>query len=86
MTLRGPTQMAETLFQATQALFDQVEHKQGYRLIGAGLSQLHRDTYADRTPDLLDPTAAQRATIERARDEIRKKFGSDAIIKGRSLR
>jgi len=67
-------------------LFDQVEHKQGYRLIGAGLSQLHRDTYADRTPDLLDPTAAQRATIERARDEIRKKFGSDAIIKGRSLR
>jgi DNA polymerase-4 len=50
------------------------------------LSQLHPDTLADRTPDLLDPMAAQRATVERARDEIRKKFGSDAIIKGRSLR
>ena len=86
VTLRDPTQMAETLFQATKSLFDQVDHKQGYRLIGAGLSQLHLDTLADRTPDLLDPMAAQRATVERARDEIRKKFGSDAIIKGRSLR
>ena len=51
-----------------------MDHKQGYRLIGAGLSQLHPDTLADRTPDLLDPMAAQRATVERARDEIRKKI------------
>jgi len=36
--------------------------------------------------DLLDPGARQRALSERAADRIREKFGTDAIVKGRSLR
>ena len=41
---------------------------------------------ADLTPDLLDPEAARRARAEQATDAIRKRFGPDAIVKGRSLR
>jgi len=44
------------------------------------------ETQADITGDLLDPQAVQRAKAERATDEIRKRFGTDAIGKGRALR
>ena len=40
----------------------------------------------DDAGDLLDPQAAQRARAERATDAIRKRFGADAIVKGRGMR
>jgi len=36
--------------------------------------------------DLLDPMAHKRGQAERATDQIRAKFGTDAIFKGRALR
>lgn len=86
VTLRDATQLADTLYRATKALFDQVPTGTSYRLIGAGLSDLCPASEAERSGDLLDPTASKRSGAERASDKIRQKFGADAIIKGRSLR
>ncbi|HBB82159.1 MAG TPA: DNA polymerase IV, partial [Sulfitobacter sp.] len=69
-----------------RALFDQVEHRSSYRLIGVGLSDLSGAEGADTGGDLLDPGAAQRSKAERAADSIRSRFGEKAILKGRALR
>ena len=86
MTLPDATQMADRLYRASRALFDQVKEPGPWRLIGVGLSDLVPEAQADRAGDLLDPQAGARAKAERAADEIRARFGSEAILKGRALR
>lgn len=86
MTLRDATQLADTVYRETRAMLDQIAVGTAYRLIGAGLSDLCPQSQAERSGDLLDPNAENRMGAERARDAIRKKFGTDAIIKGRALR
>ncbi|WP_019955601.1 DNA polymerase IV [Yoonia vestfoldensis] len=85
-SLHHPTQLADTIYRTARGLFDQVPGKGPYRLLGVGLSEITHAADADRTGDLLDPAAGQRAKAEQATDLIRQKFGSDAIIKGRALR
>lgn len=85
-SLRDATQMADTIYRTARALFDQTDHKTPYRLLGVGLSELCGEDVADLSGDLLDPQARARAKAERATDEIRKRFGEDAILKGRALR
>jgi DNA polymerase-4 len=67
-------------------LFEQVGDQGPYRLLGCGLSDLLDAQGADLSGDLLDPGADQRIRAERATDQIRERFGSDAILKGRALR
>ncbi len=86
VSLRDATQMADTLYRTARGLFDQVGNEGPYRLIGVGLADLVPAEQADLSSDLLDPQAGQRAKAERATDEIRKRFGADAILKGRSMR
>ena len=86
ITLRDPTQIADRIYRTARDLFGQVGPQGPYRLIGVGLSDLVGDADSDLTSDLLDPNAAKRTKAERATDAIRAKFGSDAIVKGRSLR
>ena len=86
IALRDATQMADTLYHEARALFDQVGAQGPYRLLGVGLSDLVSAEAADLSGDLLDPHAAKRRQAERATDEIRKRFGSDAILKGRAIR
>ena len=86
LALRDATQMADTIYRTARGLMDQVSGTGPYRLIGVGLSHLVPEEDADRSADLLDPDAATRTQAERATDEIRKRFGSDAIRKGRALR
>ena len=86
VTLRDATQLADTLYQSLSALLAQLEKGQSYRLLGAGLSDLCSEKEAELSPDLLNMQASQRGKAERASDAIRKKFGPDSIIKGRSLR
>ena len=86
LSLREPTQIADRIYRTARNLFDHAGPQGPYRLIGVGLSDLVSDTDSDRTDDLLDPNAANRTKTERATDTIRAKFGSDAIVKGRSLR
>ena len=85
-TLEDATQLADRVYRVARALLSQIPAGQAYRLIGAGLSDLCAASQAERSGDLLDPQAHQRGAAERATDKIRKKFGEDAILKGRALR
>ena len=85
-TLRDATQMADTIYRTAHSLMAHVEEEAAFRLIGVGLSHLVPEDGADLSGDLLDPQARTRGEAERATDEIRRKFGTDAIIKGRALR
>lgn len=85
-SLREPTQMADTIWRTAQHLLVQVEGAASYRLIGVGLSDLGPAAPDDPPGDLLDPHARARGLAERATDDIRHRYGPDAIVKGRSLR
>lgn len=85
LALRDPTQLADRLYRTARALFDQVGDNGPFRLLGVGLSDICPETQADISGDLLDPGAVRRSGAERASDAIRRKFGPDAILKGRSL-
>ena len=86
LSLREPTQIADRIYRTARNLFDQTTHAGSYRLIGVGISNLVSETNSHLTGDLLDPNERNRAKAERATDEIRAKFGSGSIVKGRSLR
>ncbi len=84
--LRDATQMHDRIYREGRALFDAVQGSGPYRLIGMGISDLCSADQADLAPDLLDEGAAARSRAERATDEIRARFGPQAILKGRALR
>lgn len=89
ITLREPTQYADSIYRAARGLFDQARRTGNadlLRLLGVGISDLSPEAMADRSPDLLDREAGKRTGAERATDAIRARFGSDAIMKGRALR
>ena len=86
LSLREPTQIADRIYRTARNLFDQTSHAGSYRLIGVGISNLVTETNSHLTGDLLDPNEQNRAKAERATDQIRAKFGSGSIVKGRSLR
>jgi len=83
--LDRPTQLADTLFRAAQPLLAAECDGTAYRLIGIGTASLVEQA-TEPQPDLLDPRAQARAGAERAIDQVREKFGDDAIGKGRGLR
>ena len=86
LALRDATQMADRIYRTAKGLFDQVGQEGPYRLIGVGIADLVHSETADLSSDLLDPHQEKRAKAERATDAIRERFGSNAILKGRSLR
>jgi len=86
LALRDATQMADTIYRTATGLMAQVEPGMPYRLIGVGISGLIPESGADLSGDLLDPGATRRSQAEKATDDIRQKFGPDAIRKGRALR
>ncbi|MGR3468423.1 MAG: DNA polymerase IV [Shimia sp.] len=85
-TLTVPTQMADTLYRTGRELFDAVEHKSPYRLLGVGMTDIAPAAEAASYGDLLDPGKRKREGAERATDAIRARFGEKAIVKGRALR
>ncbi|WP_321365236.1 DNA polymerase IV [uncultured Celeribacter sp.] len=86
VTLHEPTNIADRMFRTARDLLVPALDQGPFRLIGIGISDLVPASQADLSPDLLDPDAIKRAKAERASDEIRKRFGTDAIVKGRALR
>ena len=86
LTFKEPTNMADRLFNALEPLLKNEIKEVKFRLLGVTLTNLCDQKYADLTSDLLDPNAQNRQKAELATDKIRRKFGVNAIIKGRSLR
>ena len=86
LTFKEPTNMADRLFNALEPLLKNEIKEVKFRLLGVTLTNLCDQKYADLTDDLLDPNAQNRQKAELATDKIRRKFGVNAIIKGRSLR
>ncbi len=85
VTLRDPTYLADVLFRSTYPLMEAAIENGPFRLVGAGLSGLCLASQAQREPELLEDGALNRIKVERVTDEIREKFGDEAMIKGRSL-
>ncbi|MDG0987467.1 MAG: DNA polymerase IV [Paracoccaceae bacterium] len=85
LTLRDPTHLADILFRSTYPLMKASISNGPFRLVGVGLSGLCFASEAEREPELLDNGALNRIKIERVTDEIREKYGDEAMIKGRSL-
>ena len=84
-TLRGPTQLAETIYRtAHKLLLATANGKARYRLIGVGLSNLAAAEICDLF-DLFEEEERKIVATERAIDKVREKFGKDAIVKGRSF-
>lgn len=84
VTLNGPTQMAETLYENAKRMLKNECNGLEYRLIGIGVSKIGSDQFSD-LPDLLDIKNNRSIKTERAIDKIRDKFGQDIINKGRKF-
>ncbi len=82
--LAEPSQLAEVLYRAARPLLEREADGRRYRLIGIGASDLVEAEFAD-PPDLLDPSRARQASVERAIDAVRAKLGDAAIQKGRGM-
>ena len=86
ITLNEPTQMTDRIYTNVRQMLNSIMDNAPFRLIGVGISHLTKPEDADQFMDLLEQDAAKRAKAERATDAIRKRFGKDSILKGRSLR
>ena len=86
MSLLDPTQLAEVIYGAAKPMLSKELTHAPFRLLGVGLSHIADEAATAQIGNLLDPDAARREKAERATDSIRNRFGSDAILKGRSLK
>jgi DNA polymerase-4 len=77
-SIHAPTQLAAKIFAVTREMLAKEIDGTAFRLIGAGVSALRPGSQADDT-DMLDRRSAH---AERAIDDLRKKFGQAAVIRG----
>jgi DNA polymerase-4 len=77
-SIQGPTQLAAKIFATARELLAREIDGTAFRLIGTGVSALKPGSQADDT-DMLDRRSAH---AERAMDDLRKKFGDAAVIRG----
>jgi DNA polymerase-4 len=79
--LADPTQLADRIFSAADALLAEEAHGRKYRLLGVAVADLCESRFADPA-DLVDQKAMRKAAAERAMDEVRQKFGKRALETG----
>jgi DNA polymerase-4 len=77
-SLPAPTQLAAKIYAVSREMLAREIDGTAFRLIGTGVSALRPGSAADDT-DMLDRRSAH---AERAIDDLRKKFGSAAVIRG----
>jgi DNA polymerase-4 len=77
-SIHAPTQMAAKIFSVSREMLAKEIDGTAFRLMGTGVSALRRGSEASDT-DMLDRRAAH---AERAMDDLRRKFGSAAVIRG----
>ena len=84
-TLDAPTQLAARIFESSRELLTrEADGTTKFRLLGVGVSALADGDAADPA-DLVNHRAQRVASVEHAIDRVRKKFGSNAMIKGLAL-
>ena len=77
-SIHAPTQMAAKIFATSREMLAKEIDGTAFRLMGTGVSALKPGSEHDDI-DLLDRRSAH---AERAMDDLRKKFGSAAVIRG----
>ncbi len=77
-----PTQLAGVLYEVGSQLLARETDGTAFRLIGIGLSGLSGAGEPDPT-DLIEPAIARKAAAERAMDQVRTRFGKEAVIRGK---
>ena len=80
-----PTQLATRLFEAGRTLLAPEIDGTRYRLIGLGASDLRPAVDADQA-DLLDVALPRQKAAAKAIDAVRAKFGSEALVRGITMR
>ncbi|MGO4717026.1 DNA polymerase IV [Bradyrhizobium sp. 2TAF24] len=78
-SINAPTQLAGRIFATARDMLAREIDGTAFRLIGAGVSALKPGASAADDTDMLDRRSAH---AERAMDDLRKKFGSAAVIRG----
>ena len=81
-----PTNLADILYSVGEPLLLGEIERGPFRLIGIGLTTLEQARPDDPVKRLFQDDRDSQAEVERATDRIRARFGTDAIIRGRSLR
>ncbi|MHA7870830.1 MAG: DNA polymerase IV [Hyphococcus sp.] len=84
-TLDTPANLARTLFAAAKPMLHENADGKKYRLIGVGFSGLS-SAGEDHEADLFGDDTVRVAAQERAIDDIREKYGRNAIAAWRSLK
>jgi DNA polymerase-4 len=84
-TLDRPSNLARVAFRACLSLLKETARGEAFRLIGIGFSDLSEAKDAPQT-DLFGAPERRLAAQEAAIDEIRERFGTDAVKTGRGLR
>jgi len=84
-TQKQPTDLDQAIFNVGSELLDKClsQRRQSVRLIGIGVSNL---VGPEKQLDMLDGSAIRLAYLDRAIDQIRKKYGFGAIEIGQTLR
>jgi DNA polymerase IV len=77
-SIAAPTQLAAKIFAVSREMLVKEIDGTAFRLMGTGVSALRPGSQADDS-DMLDRRAAH---AERAMDNLRKKFGQAAVIRG----
>jgi DNA polymerase-4 len=77
-SIHAPTQLAAKIFAISREMLAKEIDGTAFRLMGAGVSALRSGSEAHDT-DMLDRRSAD---AERAIDDLRKKFGNAAVIRG----
>src|SRR5580693_9861625 len=77
-SIHAPTQLAAKIFAISREMLAKEIDGTSFRLMGTGVSALRAGSPADDT-DMLDRRSAH---AERAMDDLRKKFGQAAVIRG----
>jgi DNA polymerase IV len=78
-SIAGPTQLAAKIFAICREMLAREIDGTAFRLMGAGVSALRPGSHASDDSDMLDRRAAH---AERAMDDLRRKFGATAVIRG----
>jgi DNA polymerase IV len=77
-SIQTPTQLAARIFAVSRELLAREIDGTAFRLMGTGVSALRPGDQAEDS-DMLDRRSAH---AERAMDNLRKKFGNAAVIRG----